>query len=101
MESSYLMTVLMQAAIAVKNGVINLAKMLCLVILISIPMFSVVLPYCAFMADNMMPADTPERLTFTIAGVIFGAILMGGIPAAAYWLYGRKLESHLWRNDHS
>lgn len=97
MESSYLMAIVIRGAIVAKRGIVELAKLLTVVISITIPMYAVVMPYCYFMAENMMPANTPDRLLATMVGIMLGAALMFGIPAAAFWLYGRKLCSRLWR----
>lgn len=96
MESSYLMAVVIRAATAIKRGVIDLAKIVILVISILSPMWIVVLPYCHYMAANMMPADTPDRLWATMGGILLAALLMFGIPAVAFWVYGRKLASRFW-----
>lgn len=71
------------------------ARVLLFLLLIMIPMFIVVLPYCFLLAATMPPADSPGWLILTMGSLLLGAALMGGIPALAFWLYGRKLGEYL------
>jgi hypothetical protein len=99
MDSSYLMATIGRGAVAVMRGAINLAKLLFIVILLLLPMFAAVLPFNHYVVGATMPADTTERLWGAMAGIMFSAILMGGIPILGFLLYGRKLCARLWHED--
>lgn len=66
-------------------------KVIAFLLALLVPMWVVVLPYCALLAAKMPPVVSAGSTILAFGALALGAGLMVGIPVLAYKVYGGKL----------